>query len=169
MKNKIVFFDFDGCLGDTPLPEYGKPIWSNYHGKEWPFQGWWGRVESMCPEAFDIKLIDEQHQKLITYKEEGYLVFILTSRLLRFENIISDILLKHNIEIDGILTKTNHTKGERILQTVKDFKSKGHDISHTVFYDDRQKEIVTVEAVKDDLLSLGTTIDIIKVQSDALD
>lgn len=168
-KIKLAFFDFDGCLADTPHPDSGKHIWADHHQKIWPFQGWWGRIESMCLDAFKIKTHQPQHEAWRKLYDQGYKTFVLTSRLPKFEPIIQTILIDNEIDMDGILTMTNRTKGERIVEEVKRWKSKGFEVEHIQFFDDRMKEIVTVEAVKDELLALGATIEIHKIQSDALD
>ena len=42
-------FDFDGTLVDTPTPKEGMRSYEIATGREWPFQGWWGRAESLEP------------------------------------------------------------------------------------------------------------------------
>jgi hypothetical protein len=166
----IVYMDFDGCIADTPHHDFGKQQWSDYYGIPYPHIGWWGRLESMDPVAFNIKTHPEQHAEWIKYNALGYKSYIHTSRQPKFEPLIAGILKNNNINVDGILTvKGNITKGERILLEVKSFIENGYVVKNVVFFDDRQKEIVTVEAVKEELNQLGVLIDIIKVESDALD
>jgi hypothetical protein len=45
----IYFFDFDGTLAATATPEIGIPFWRHATGQPWPFQGWWGRPETLSP------------------------------------------------------------------------------------------------------------------------
>lgn len=42
-------FDFDGTLVNTPIPEDGMRQYYDETGEQWPFQGWWGRAESLAP------------------------------------------------------------------------------------------------------------------------
>ena len=42
-------FDFDGTLVNTPIPEDGMRQYYEETGEKWPFQGWWGRAESLAP------------------------------------------------------------------------------------------------------------------------
>lgn len=166
----LLYLDFDGCLANTPSPEPGKDIWSEYYNTPYPHLGWWGRIESMDPLVFDIKTHQDQHDAWMKYYKLGYKSFIHTSRQPKFEPIISEILNNNNIVVDGILTaKGKFTKGERILDEVYKYINNGFKINHIVFYDDRMKEIITVEAIREELKSLGITIDINKVQSDATD
>jgi hypothetical protein len=169
-KIKLAFFDFDGCLADTPNPDFGKNHWGEHHKTTWPYQGWWGRVESMCLDAFKIKTHEPQHQAWTKLYNEGYKTFILTSRQPKFAPIIQSILIDNEIDIDDIFTMShNLTKGERILKEVQGWIADGFQVEHVVFYDDRMKEIVSVQAVVNQLKEFGTTIEIIKVQSDAID
>lgn len=164
------YWDFDGCMCNTPLPETGKVIWSEFNNTPYPHIGWWGRIESMDPTIFTIKTKQEQYNSWKKYYDLGYITKILTSRQPKFTNIISDILKKNNVIMNDIFTaKGNITKGERILEDVKQYISQGYIVNNVVFYDDRMKEIVTVEAIVEDLHILGVTIEINKVQSDALD
>ena len=52
---KIEIYDFDGTLVDTQLPDTGKPIWKEKTGEDWPYKGWWGRVESLDMDVFEQK------------------------------------------------------------------------------------------------------------------
>jgi hypothetical protein len=56
MRNKIYrFWDFDGSLIDSPLPDYGKEQYERIKGIKYPHIGWWGRVESLDLNIFDIQ------------------------------------------------------------------------------------------------------------------
>lgn len=164
-KVKISFWDMDGCMCDTPLPERDKATWEKHHGKKWPYEGWWGRIESMCSDAFNIKTIENQHKEFLTLEKQGFEQYILTSRLLRFTKRIEEILTKNGLSVKDILTKTNATKGERILQIIAQYKADGIEIEHIKFYDDRMKEIVTAEAVRSQIEAMGIIFDVIQVEN----
>lgn len=166
----LAFFDFDGCLANTPMPNPGKQLWAEYHQKNYPYEGWWGRVESMDPDVFTIKTKPEVHTAWKKYYDLGYDTYVLTSRQPKFAPFIKSILIDNNVDMCDVMTmKGKITKGERIVEMVKQYQKLGYIVKHVVFYDDRMKEILTVEAVKDDLHVLGVKIDIVKIQSDATD
>jgi FMN phosphatase YigB (HAD superfamily) len=165
-KAKIALWDCDGCLVDTPLPERDKTSWEKHHDKPWPFQGWWGRMESMCADAFNITTFADRHEEFVKLDGEGFEQFILTSRLPRFTDRIKDILSANGLSVKKIFTKTNATKGERILELIAQYKAEGIEIEHIKFFDDRLKEIVTAEAVRPQIEAMGITFDVIQVEND---
>lgn len=166
----LAYFDFDGTLVNSPLPEPGKQIWSEYYNKPYPHIGWWGRVESMDPDVFTIKTRPQIHEEWKKYYNLGYKTFILTSRQPKFEPFIKDILDNNNVIMDDIFTvKGNKTKGERILEQAKQYIEQGYIVKNIVFFDDRMKEIAAVSAIVEDLSVLGIKIEIVKVESDATD
>jgi len=167
---KIAFFDCDGCLFNTPHPEPGKQLWAEFYNKEYPYQGWWGRVESMDMNVFTIKPRPEVYNYWKTLYDQGFETRVLTSRMPKFEPLIQTLLIDNNIDMKEVMTvKGSLTKGQRILETVKDYISQGYSVPEVHFFDDRMKEIVTVQEVVDDLHLLGTKVFITKVESDAND
>lgn len=157
----IRFFDFDGCLFDSPIPETGKDVWSTFHGKPYPHIGWWGRVESMDLLVYDIKPFKQVHDIYLEGKNENTIDFILTSRLDKFEPIIMQLLKDNDIDIKYVLTKNKHEKGERIVQTIEWFSDK--NITDVYFYDDRDKEIISAEAVKEQIEDMGINFHIVQI------
>lgn len=167
---KLAYWDFDGTLANTPLPNPGKDIWSAFYNIPYPYEGWWGRIESMDPNVFTIKTRPDVHNLYnelnIDFSVRNY---ILTSRQPKFEPLIKDILQNNGIKVEQIFTaKGSITKGERILAHVKELLN-DNIVTDVYFFDDRNKEIVTVEAVRDDLHVLGIKLHIIKIESDAQD
>lgn len=172
MKNilNLAFFDMDGCLFDTPHPDQGKQKWAEHHQKDYPYQGWWGRVESMDPDVFTIKPREHVLDMWKCLHDSGFENRVLTSRQPKFQPIITSLLIDNNIDMEEVLTaKGSFTKGERILQVVEDAIYQGFLVKEVQFFDDRMKEIVTVEAVREQLESLGIKLIITKIQSDAND
>lgn len=162
---KLYIFDFDGTLAHSPTPEVGKPLYKEITGTEWPWQGWWGRIESMS--TFDFDLIDEQ-ATIAKEKNDTDIVFILTSRLPKFKSEIQRICKNGGLDIstERIWTKTNAEKGERIFDLVNIFKNQ---IDEVFFYDDRQKEIDSAIEWKERIESFGVKLNLIKIKSDAID
>lgn len=48
-KKRLVIYDFDNTLFKSPKKEEGEEAYLDATGKMWPFQGWYGRVETMLP------------------------------------------------------------------------------------------------------------------------
>lgn len=103
---KISIFDFDGTLMDTPEPETGKVIYKEKTGKDWQFQGWYGRNESLDMDIFDIKPI----QSVLTdYKEEkaraNTKVVMMTGRIPKNAPFVEKILNTYNLTFDAYIYK----------------------------------------------------------------
>lgn len=49
VKNRIAIYDFDGTLFHSPEREQGSQIYQQATGQPWPYQGWWGRAETLSP------------------------------------------------------------------------------------------------------------------------
>lgn len=158
------FFDFDGCLFDSPLPELGKCAWEAFYNKDYPHVGWWGRLESLDLECFHIPPREEVYKIYNDGKGENVIDFILTSRLLKFEPIIKELLELNDIDIkdENILTKNEFEKGERILQTLESLMPY-YNITDIYFYDDRDKEIDSANEVKSQIENMGVNFHIKKI------
>ena len=166
----LAYFDFDGCLANTPHPGVGKPLWAEYHGTPYPHKGWWGKLESMDPNAFTIRTVPDMHKEWERLTDEGYITNVLTSRMPKFKELIQGILDNNGVTMKEIFTvKGQITKGERMVAFVKEWTDKGYTVKNVVFFDDRMKEIVTAEAVQNEMKALGVNFKIVKVESDAND
>ena len=103
---KISIFDFDGTLMATPEPETGMKIYKEKTGKDWPFQGWWGRNESLDMDIFDIKPIPSV---IVDYNKErvkpNTRVIMMTGRTPKNADYVEKILNKYNITFDEYIYK----------------------------------------------------------------
>lgn len=142
-EKKVVFYDFDGTLMDSPLPEYGKAIYQEKTGKPYPHQGWWGRSESLDLRVFDIKTnpeVEAAYRKDIA--DPNTYVVLLTNRLAKLDRAIIAVLDKHNMNFDAYSFKNDgREKGERVLDIMK---SSYPDIKKLEFYDDDPRHIQNV-------------------------
>lgn len=167
---KVIFWDFDGTMVDSPLPDPGKQMWGKHHGKPYPHVGWWGRVESLDCDVFDVQARGHVLDEYKKHSGPGCRNYILTSRQPKFESIIQKILDKNGIHMDGIMTaKGSFTKGDRIVQAIKEFAAQDYQVTEVHFYDDRLKEINAVEAVRAEIEGLGVELTVHKIESDAQD
>lgn len=169
--NTLNFWDFDGTFCHSPMPDPGKALWAEYHGKPYPHQGWWGREESLDLDAFAINLRDEIHAEYLKYEHDPTAHnYILTSRQPKLRPYLAKILAKFNITMKDILcAHGSMNKGERIVSILNEMEAQGQVISVINFWDDRNKEIVLVEAFRSYFEGKGITLNVYKLESDATD
>lgn len=160
-KKMLHIFDWDGTLCQSPLPEFGKPMYEEIFGKPYPHRGWWGRQESLSKE-FSIELYEDMEEVAKTAIKDGDLVYVLTSRIKDFTNRIHEICVENNLNIskDKIYTFNTRPKGERIHSIVKNMDN----VSKVIFYDDRDKEIISANEWKEEIEKLGVEFEIIQLE-----
>jgi hypothetical protein len=123
---KICYWDMDGTFIDTPHPDTGKVLWSEFYGKPYPHLGWWGRLESMDLNVFTLKPRPETLKMYNELQGDNILHFIHTSRMPKFESVIKQVLDMNNVHMDGIMTaKGDKNKGQRIVEHVKECIANG--------------------------------------------
>ena len=107
MKHKrLVCFDFDDTLFNTPKPEEGKPLFLEKTGNIWPHRGWWGKSETLDLDIFDIPLNKWAHDKFLEFSEKSEnFVILATGRLKKVDGMrenIDRIFKKNEIEFDEV-------------------------------------------------------------------
>ena len=155
MIKRLHAFDMDATLLDSPMPEPGKEIWKKKKGVEYPHLGWWGKLESLDPEVFDIKLFDKVASLMREYSSdpESY-VMILTNRLPKFESRISEILAENGIRVDRIDTKRDYkNKGQRLLYYINYFtiSSASSELEEVNVFEDDDKNISELLQIRDQI------------------
>lgn len=149
MITTLSFYDMDGTLLDTPLPDQGKQIWLEKKGSPYPYEGWWGRPESLDSTLFDIKPFPSvlNQLKRDQTKSDTYTV-LLTSRMVKLQPQIETLLKQNGITFHDLSLKSGgEDKDVRIAKYLKKFPQ-----VHTInVYDDRDKEILLFTKMKDDL------------------
>jgi len=120
---KLCVYDMDGCLIDTPEKEEGKQIWKEKTGKEFPYNGWWSKKESLNTEIFNIKPNKSIYSK---FKKDiitpNTYVIILTARIEKLRPEIKKILDLNGIKPDELILKQgSETKGDVLLHYVQKF------------------------------------------------
>lgn len=105
--NKLVVYDFDGTLFHSPEPEEGKKLYQDLTGAEWPYKGWWGRVETLSPplvpevpgpEWYILKTVSKCKADLADAKTS---VVLMTGRPSHFRRRVENILHLAGLEMDG--------------------------------------------------------------------
>jgi len=131
---RLIIFDLDGTLIDSPQEELGKKVWYEKTGEPYPHKGWWGRKESLDTEVFNIKpfpnvLAQLEKEKAIPDTK----VIILTARREKLRPYVEKILNDNGIVVDDIILKRgNETKGDVILK----IENYNQDLDEIVVYDD---------------------------------
>lgn len=131
---RLAVFDFDGTLINTYSPEEGKPMWEKYYNKQYPYEGWWGRRESLDINVFDIKPFPKVLAQLEKEKNTSDTsVIILSSRMEKLRPEIEKILDMNNIVVDDVILKRGgEDKGDVILR----IENYNQDLKEIVVYDD---------------------------------
>lgn len=136
----IKIFDFDATLMHTLDLETGKKIYLEKTGEEYPYQGWWGRKESLDLKIFDIQPIQEILDIYKHYVETNQQdMYLLTGRLIKLEKEVMGVLEHHN------LTDFTRVFCNNSGKTTLEFKTKlikrlveDGDFDELHFYDDRE-------------------------------
>lgn len=152
MKNSIkrlIAFDLDATLLNTPEPQEGKPMWEKHYGKPYPYMGWWGRPESLDLDVFDIvpfQSVKHQLDKEIT-SEDTY-VIILTSRMEKLRPQVQAVLDKNDIIVDKLdMKRAEGDKGKKILRYIQEFP----DLIEISVFDDRDSDIQSYENIRNQI------------------
>lgn len=145
LVKKLVCFDFDGTLCDTPEAEVGKQIWFEKTGKPWPHRGWWGREESLDMEVFDINTNDWVYKEYLkAASDEDSYVILATGRLENLRPEVEKILNSHNLSFDGVYLNPG---ADTFKFKCKLFEKLIQELSVEEFtmYDDRESHLKNFE------------------------
>jgi len=153
IMKRLSVFDFDGTLIDSPMPETGKKEWEEKTGQPYPYQGWWGRKESLDTNVFDIKPFPNILRLLKNdMADPDTTTIILTSRMEKLRPELENILRLNGIVVDELITKKGSAdKGDVILR----IENYNQDLKEIVVYDDfaggMQNKIAEYTKIKDKL------------------
>jgi hypothetical protein len=172
-KRKISVFDFDSTLVDTPIgsPE-NKKMWADYHGKPWPYLGWWGRDESLDTDVWPMNPIKEVYD---AYKREiknpETVVAMLTGRLQKQEVPVKKILDSIGYKFDHYLFNTRGGTLQNKINHLNNLLSKYPDVRSVELWDDRLEHFEYFEAWGENLQELGRidSFHLNKIKSDHWD
>ena len=149
MIKRLVIFDFDGTLIDSPMPETGKVEWSEKKGKPYPYLGWWGRPESLDLDVFDIKPFPSvlaELQKEIN--APNTYVVILTSRMEKLRLQVQSVLNINHIQVDKLdMKRAEGNKGVKLLRYVSALP----DLQEISVYEDRDTDIEAYEGIRNQI------------------
>jgi len=135
---RLVIFDFDGTTIDSGTPERFKPIYKEKTGENWPFKGFWGRVESLNMDIFPFKplpAVKADYDKEVG-NDETFLVS-LTGRRPKLGAGVEAILTANGYKFDRYLynygSDTLSNKLEQIGKLLKEFPN----VRVVAMWDDR--------------------------------
>lgn len=168
MTKTLYCFDFDGTLVHTPGPHEGKEHWIKETGISWPYNGWWGKSESIDTKVFYIPKNEWVYQRYLeaVSDEDSYLI-MATGRLQKVPGMrgnVEKILKQHNLSFDEIHLNWG---GDTFRFKTKLFeeliiKTK---CEHFVMYDDRHEHLVKFNEWATEQTCVVTVIDIINKKS----
>lgn len=141
-KTKLAVFDLDGTLMDTPLPEEGKLIYKEKSGKDWPYQGWWGRELSLDMDIFDIQpiasvIVDYEKQKT----NKSTVMVMLTGRRFILKDSVIKILDAHSLEFDEYHFNRGGATEVAKMNTITELLAKYPNVTEVELWDDRLEHI----------------------------
>lgn len=149
IRKRLVAFDFDATLFNTPDDVQGKKTWEKKKEEKYPHIGWWGRPESLDLDVFDIK----PYAKVLTRlrkevaRKDTY-VIVLTARHKKLRAQVQAILDDNDIKVDRLDMKAgSKTKGEKILDYLNDMP----EIKEILVFDDQEKHLDSYREIKDKL------------------
>jgi hypothetical protein len=154
-KINLCFFDFDGTLVHTPLPDTGKDEWSSLHNKPYPHLGWWSK-----PESLDAKLsmaLDEvvakEHANRMSASDT--VVYLLTSRLQKLQSHVISICDKYGLKFHKLQFRDFELdKGDIVLREIRQHIADGFTVGKVEVWDDRIAEHERFEAIEKEVLSM---------------
>lgn len=146
MIKRLIVFDFDGTLMDTPLPEEGKRMWSDFYKTEYPYIGWWSKKESLDLNVFNIKPFESTYDEYLKERQKlDTTIILMSNRVEKLRHEIKSVLNKNNVFVDKIdLNYNNDNKGQKLLGYIDKYP----DVIEVVVYDDRESDLDSFENVR---------------------
>jgi hypothetical protein len=160
--HRIAFYDFDGTIIDSPTPKMGKLIWEKKKKRLYPHKGWWSKKESLDFDVFELKPISEIIERLNKdIKDEHCWVVLLTNRMVKLEDEVSDVLDTLNIRFDEfqMYTDRNEPKSIRIKNVLQNYPQ-AHFID---IYDDDLDNLTAFVELRDELQQDGYAVQVFQV------
>ncbi len=153
---KLSVFDFDGTLVDTPLPEYGKPIWKEKTGKAWPHKGWWGRMESLDMDVFEHPTLPDVISAYRTERAvDTTMTIMLTGRRPHLAKGVKAILDSHGLKFDAYMYNYGGETSANKREQMENILAEAPSIRSIEMWDDRDEHIPVFQAWGDALVKSG--------------
>ena len=155
-KTKIEIFDFDGTLVDTPLPDTGKHEYQVKTGKPWPYEGWWGRHESLDMNVFDMPVVP---MVIDAYKkakaDPNTIVVMLTGRQSKLAGDVRKILDAKGLSFDEYQYNRGGETGDAKMKDMDYLLNKYPQVTEIEMWDDRVAHVPRFQAWGDAKVAEG--------------
>lgn len=161
---KLHVYDYDGTLIDTPLPEYGRPKWEEFHGKDFPHVGWWSKLESLDTDIFEMRVLPQVAEFYNeSYAQEDTMNIMLTGRRGGRKNEALMAAVRAILDSKGLIFDSYHFnyRGETSEFKIGELErvlSENPDIVEVTLYDDRDEHIPTFENWGNELVKSGRLV-----------
>lgn len=172
---KLAIFDFDGTLINTSTPENGKVLWEKEFLFEWPFNGWWGRPESLDSRIYfdknGSKLIEELSKKLNADEVEMIIQKGFSKNIFKNE-LISDTISAHveNYDKPGILTFMMTGRIPKLSKYVENILNNQNKLKFNDYYYNNTSDTLSFKKDKiNEFIKTYPTINFIEMWDDRLE
>jgi len=143
---RITIWDFDQTLVNTATPDDGKIHYERKTGTPWPFEGWWGRKESLDLEIFDMPVIDMVIEDYhIEGEKEDTLRIMLTGRLFKLSTHVEAILESKGLVFDEYHYNGGGKTENEKMRTMEILLEKYPNVVEIAMWDDRLMHIPIFE------------------------
>lgn len=167
MITRLSFWDFDGTLMDSPVPEEGRAKWKEVTGSDFPHPtGWWSKPESLDDEVFDIKPFPAVLSQLNDDNARtDTKTILLTNRDIKLAPQVKHLLNKYNIHFDGFSMKDGSgEKDERMDKYIENYP----DVKEISFFEDMEDQLTLISRLKRMVLDDDIMINIYKAENGSL-
>ena len=162
-KDKLVVYDFDGTLFNSPDRLEGEAIYVRETGQNLPFKGWWGKIESLSPPFVPQSPAPEHYnlKVLATYFEnkKDSRIILMTGRPYKLRHRVEEILAAQGFQAESYYYRIDSNR--HIVDIKSEYiesKEIGENIKSIEIYEDQKdnitKFIEKAQQWKDSFLNL---------------
>lgn len=160
---RIAVFDFDGTLANTPMPDTGKIEYKEKTGQEWPYNGWWGRPETLNMDIFDIPTIPSvvaaYHQEK---KNPNTLMVMLTGRIPKLHDLVKKILDSNGLRFDVYEYNNGGSTLTSKIKSMETLLDKYPNVKSLAMWEDRLEHVDAFKAWGDSLNGIDYNITVVE-------
>lgn len=120
------------------------PLYKKLTGNDWPYKGWWGRLESLT--TFDVEPLEKTKELYEKYTSIPDSVNVLmTNRIAKFENIVKDKMKNYYVFDYYDFKNDQREKPDRISEILKNNPT----IQEINIFDDMEEQIIKFQIFKE--------------------